>query len=92
MINFYEAECKRQKDQDVNKVTIPLGDDREMTQALQHFVDCVKHNLSGEQQLRYCQSFYVCIYQIFYATHIYHCVHGLIYLMPTLIFIVLVFI
>lgn len=69
MINFYEAECKQQKDQDVNKITVPLGDDREMTQALQHFVDCVKRNLSGEQQLRYCQSFYICIYQIFYATY-----------------------
>lgn len=47
MFNFYETECKRQRDQDLNRSTVTLGDDNELTLALQRFMDCVKHNLSA---------------------------------------------
>ena len=51
MMNFYETECKRQRQQDPNKSTISLGDSGEVTLALQRVMDCVKHNLSGEGKL-----------------------------------------
>lgn len=47
-MSFYETECKRLKDQDLNKSSVALGDSSEMTLALQRLMDCVKHNLSGE--------------------------------------------
>ena len=48
MMSLYETECKRQRSKDLNKSAISLGDNSEITLALQHLMDCVKHNLSGE--------------------------------------------